>query len=329
MYNDLINWYNNNTYKSSIKICEFRKICELTSFLDDSCKHITPKQRMWHIINSNFNIQYCEICGKQSNFDRHKYCYQVCCSKICAKKFQSSEKWSDNCKKNYIKAELTCLEKYGVENYSKTDEYKEKYKETCLKKYGVENHMLIEDFVEKSKQTNLKIYGVEWYQQTDEFKGKYEKTCLERYGVGNMSYLSSTISKIHETKKKNGSYEKSKEENEIYYNLIELFGYSDIVRQYRDKRYYSKETKYLFACDFYIKSLDLFIEYDGIWTHKPQYLSEKERNEMIKKWKEKSEFSNYYKGAISAYNRDCLKREISREINLNIQFIRKFSDFSI
>lgn len=31
----------------------------------------------------------------------------------------------------------TSLEKYGVENYSQTQEFKEKFKQTCLERYGV------------------------------------------------------------------------------------------------------------------------------------------------------------------------------------------------
>ena len=42
--------------------------------------------------------------------------------------------------------------------------------------------------------------------------------------------------------------------------LISVCGEDDIIRQYNSERY-------PFSCDFYIKSLDVFIEYQGFWSH--------------------------------------------------------------
>jgi hypothetical protein len=54
-----------------------------------------------------------------------------------------------------------CLfDKYGVDHYSKTSEYKVKYVTTCMDKYGVDN-----------------------YSKTNEYKVKYIQTSLDRYGV--------------------------------------------------------------------------------------------------------------------------------------------------
>lgn len=59
--------------------------------------------------------------------------------------------------------------------------------------------------------------------------------------------------KSYETKRRNNSFNTSSDE-EVYYNyLLQHFEETDILRQYRDERY-------PFNCDFYIKSLDLFIE---------------------------------------------------------------------
>ena len=59
--------------------------------------------------------------------------------------------------------------------------------------------------------------------------------------------------KTNKTKKLNHSFNSSKIET-IYKNkLIEKFGIEDVIYQYMDERY-------PFNCDFYIKSLDLFIE---------------------------------------------------------------------
>lgn len=59
--------------------------------------------------------------------------------------------------------------------------------------------------------------------------------------------------KIYKSKKQNNSFNSSSYEENFYSNLLTIFENSDVVRQYKDERY-------PFACDFYIKPLDLFIE---------------------------------------------------------------------
>lgn len=54
---------------------------------------------------------------------------------------------------------------------------------------------------------------------------------------------------------------KSKSEDSIYKRLTLIFDKEDIVRNYPYDR------RYPFNCDFYIKSKDLFIEYQGHYTH--------------------------------------------------------------
>lgn len=68
------------------------------------------------------------------------------------------------------------------------------------------------------------------------------------------------IQKARETKFLNGSYKISKSENNFYNKLKLFIQQDDIIRGYIDNRY-------PFNCDFYIKSKDLFIEYQGHQTH--------------------------------------------------------------
>ncbi len=99
-----------------------------------------------------------------------------------------------------------------------------------------------EDHLERIKQTCIKKYGVENYTQTTEYKKL-------------MSELQPTIlEKINNTKRANGTFNTSKPEDAIYKILLDNFGEEDVIRQYRD------ECRYPFNCDFYIRSLDLFIE---------------------------------------------------------------------
>ena len=68
------------------------------------------------------------------------------------------------------------------------------------------------------------------------------------------------IAKARDTRLRNGTVKTSKAETDFYNRLCSVFGEYDVVHEYSDSRY-------PFACDFYIKSKDLFIEYQGHQTH--------------------------------------------------------------
>ena len=118
---------------------------------------------------------------------------------------------------------------------------KERYIKTCLEKYGVENPYQSEQVKDKIKQTCLKRYGVEHPMKLDFYKSKVNAA-------------------IYESKKKNHTFNTSKPEENGYKLLYNKFGFCNVKRQYRTELYQ-------FACDFYIKSLDLYIEFNFYWTH--------------------------------------------------------------
>jgi hypothetical protein len=154
----------------------------------------------------------CEICESENFVQYNKY--------LINKNRNNKGYYSCFSCKN-IECKKTCLKKYGVDSYSKTDIFKkaeslkykgikkghEKSKETCLKKYGVDSYfktnesknrnrkwMSSDEFIRKSKETCLKKYGVDSYSKTDEFKkkisddtydivSKIKKRFMENYGV--------------------------------------------------------------------------------------------------------------------------------------------------
>ena len=63
---------------------------------------------------------------------------------------------------------------------------------------------------------------------------------------------------MYETKKKKGTLNSSNVENELY-NLL-LTKFPKAIHHY-------ESSLYPFDCDFYITELDLYIEYQGTWTH--------------------------------------------------------------
>ena len=149
-----------------------------------------------------------------------------------------------------------------------TQQGHDNYYKSIQNMYGVDNIAKSDRARQNTVKTNQQKYGVDYVMQNPEIRAKAEATCKERYGstyyIGSKEcrdkFRDENLIKALETKKKNGTFNSSKPE-EDYYNLLkEKYGEEDVVRQYRDERY-------PFACDFYIKSLDLFIECNYSWTH--------------------------------------------------------------
>lgn len=111
--------------------------------------------------------------------------------------------------------------------------YRNKLNE-ILKKYNIPKHskeLTMKLNLEKGRETNLKKYGNEFVVRTNECKAK-----------------------IYNTKKEHNTFNTSKPEDLFYEELKKLFTSDDIIRQHKDN------IRYPFNCDFYIKSLDMFIE---------------------------------------------------------------------
>lgn len=195
------------------------------------------------------------------------------------------------------KARKTNIIRYGCNNPMQNELIKEKTKNSNIKKYGCDNVFQNENVKSKIKQTNIKRYGVPFYSQTDLFL----QTIKEK--------TPGIQQNIHNTKKLNNSFHISKPEKECYAYLKQK--YPDIISQYRSE-------KYPFNCDFYIPSLDLYIEFNGHWTHgkHPFDPDNKEDILILEKWK--SSDRPFYKTAINVWTiKDPYKRKIAKENNLN------------
>lgn len=127
------------------------------------------------------------------------------------------------------------------------------------------------------------------------------------------------------TKKKNNSFNISKPEDRTYEKLINKFKKEDVIRQYRD------ENRYPFNCDFYIKSMDLFIECNFLWTHGHHPFDESSIEDIktLEEWKNKSADSKYYQLAIEVWTkRDVLKRQTMIDNKLNYFVAYKEDDIN-
>ena len=272
-------------------------------------------------------------------------------------------KYGDEHYSNRIKAKETCLQRYGVTSPLKSEIFKQKSKETCLQKYGVEYTGQIPEKIEKTHKACLEKYGVDSVFKVQKFrnqsldtcikkyasdeddinsivnigqlkyvKDKMKNTCLEKYGVENpmqtqyyKNLISSILSsneiqkKIYNTKLLNNSFNISYQEDVCFDLLKEK--YSDCIRQY-------KSELYPFNCDFYIPSLDLYIEYNGSHYHHYHPFDINDDNDIneLNRLKEKAENSNAHKnGKKSQYDNiiytwtilDVKKRNIAQQNNLN------------
>ena len=212
--------------------------------------------------------------------------------------------------------------------------------ETCQQLYGVDcvfqradvrehctSPEAIKKMVETQKVNNKAKYGVEYQWQRQEVKDKVAKTNLQNWGnekgwqateegrqfLSNLHSSKEYQAKEIETKRKNKSFNTSKPEI-IYKKLLEdIFGVDNIVYQY-------KTDKYPFVTDFYIKSLDLYIELNFHWTHGLHPFNENALEDIVllNKWEEKAKISNFYKKAIDTWTiRDTKKLQFAINNNLN------------
>lgn len=161
---------------------------------------------------------------------------------------------------------------------------REKIEQTCLKRFGVTSPLSSVMCRTKGKQAHLEKYGVEHPMQRQETLLRTQTTCLERYGktsflatqenrdllktdalvqkrtdaIRSMDFVTRN-KKRHATMKLRGSYKKSKREDAVYEALVELFGVENIERQvYTNSRWH---------VDFFIKSLQTYVQFDGVYWH--------------------------------------------------------------
>ena len=131
------------------------------------------------------------------------------------------------------------------------------------------------------------------------------------YGVPNPVQNPKVLAKQWETKKIRGTFggPHSQQENRIYEVLCEKYGKDNVERQYKD------DERYPFYCDFYVKPLDLFIEYQGYFTHgtEPYDKDCVEHQNIVEELRRENHF-----GAIETWTiKDVEKRNTAKKNNLN------------
>ena len=203
-----------------------------------------------------------------------------------------------------LKAKNTYIKNLGVDNPSKSTLIKEKKSKTTLKNWGVENPFQSKIIISKIKDSKIKNHTTNYEIAKDKYK----------------QYL--IREKTYNTKKLNKSFKSSKLEAHLYKLLLLKFP---------NTKHIYRTDLYPFNCDFYIPELDLYIEYNGHWTHGPYDCHEPfDKNNtkhilMVQKLFDKSNELNFkgkrkesFLSVIDTWTvRDPLKRKTAKDNNLN------------
>lgn len=200
---------------------------------------------------------------------------------------------------NYERTVEGMMEKYGVPNNSlRTDVEHVAWNKGLTKE--------TDDRMKKASDNHIGVTA--WNKGLTEDTDPRMKCCAN-------SCRSETCKRLrYLTRKKNGTFNSSSQEEEYYIKLCDIFGDEDVVPQYTDDRY-------PFNCDFYVKSLDLFIELNFHWTHgnKPFDSNDEDCLRKLTLWEEKSKSSKYFVNAIKVWTvRDVEKVNIAHGNNLNL-----------
>ncbi len=304
---------------------------------NDSTNNVTLRENLTRIIYHIENRPVCKLCGKEVSFNGKKKLnfFDDYCSCSCS----NSATYNYN---SLLGQQEYNLKHYGVKHNFQTKKFKEKRKQSLIEHFGSLNDF--QKYTEnKGKETLIEHYGS--LENAYKVSSKhYKKTCLEKYGKD--SWFGSNDAKkyylkkynadhpmkndilkdkVFETKKKNHTCSSSKPEENGYKLLYNKFGFCDVKRQYKTK-------EYPFHCDFYIKSLDTYIEFNFHWTHGGHKFDCNSKDDINKLniWKEKSENGKHplYLSAIKAWTeRDPKKFEYAENNNLNYLAFYTWNEF--
>ena len=311
----------------------------------DDLSEKTPVYEIYYRLKNNLKKRpVCIICGKPVKYTSGHY------AKFCSKECQYSDLGKKITKEIKIKSNL---EKYGVEHTSQLKEVTDKrtksradhvnkiqqhVRESLYKKYGAYDVMHIPHILQKIKNTNLKKFGVEFplqqlKKENSEIYQKISQTCINKFDVDSPLKNKEVREKIKQTNiqkygvdnplKNKEIWKKSQDNRQIssksklennFLNYLKLkYESDDIITQYKSK-------EYPYYCDFYIKSINLYIEIQGHWTHNDHPFDINNLNDQLIMdiWRTKSLSDKYYKNALNTWTiKDVEKRNTAIQNNLN------------
>lgn len=198
----------------------------------------------------------CDVCGKEKDLSYRRYLksynnggYYACSNKcnLEKRKYEHTDEVKEKRKNTNIK-------KYGVDNFLKTDEYKEWFK--------INNPMFLDDVKEKYKKSIIEKHDVDNISKSAIVKKKKEKTCLKNHGVKspyqNRDIFEKSLNnglKILKFRNTDLFYQGSYEKDFLdrYYDKIK-------IRKGLSVEYIHNNKSKIYHSDFYLPDYNLMIE---------------------------------------------------------------------
>lgn len=153
-------------------------------------------QKLYHYLLDDFSLLLgkCKCCRNRCSFISFKKGYRTCCSYKCAANDidKINRGLDTQVKNNKIK--------YGRDFYMGSDDFKRKSKETLMNLYNVDNYTKTEEYKNHIIELNNEKYGCDYFVLTDEFKKKSKKTCISHFNVDNCMKNKDIQNKSKETK---------------------------------------------------------------------------------------------------------------------------------
>lgn len=264
----------------------FDSINEFTNFLDSSAPF---SRRVYCYLNDISSIPKCKVCNKDVKYN-HSTGYQKYCTNNCRlsdiKNIQDIKRQTNITKygatnvlaSTYgkLKKKKTCIEKYGVDNYVKTEEYKNRIKTGDIKRvYNTEKNRA----VSREKHYNLltlkyptltPLFSVLEYQGANSYEIIYPwlcKTCNKRFE----HWINNNYPILCPNCSPKGTH---------YENVLKSFFEKYNIRYiFRDRKKLNN-----LEIDFYLPDYNLGIEINGLYWHSEKFITD--HNYHLKKTQE-------------------------------------------
>lgn len=193
----------------------------------------------------------------------------------------------------------------GADHWTQTGQGRERLHKmfsTDEERQARSDRMKLVEVQEKIRATSVERYGTPYYWQSPEGRSRL-KVLLNNDEVQ---------AKIIATKKRRGTLNSSKAEKEAYELLTAKFGKDDVDVQYKT------DPRYPYACDFYVRSLDLFIELNASWLHGFHWFDETNRDDLVRLdeiVEKASQGKPMYERAVYIWTYDDLRKRATAEAN--------------
>lgn len=180
----------------------------------------------------------CDYCGKEIQRQYKEYLHR------------HDDELGDCCKKcEYVKAQVTMKNKYGVDKASE-----------------------IPGYFDKIKASNLKKFGVEWAIQNQEVLNKQKATVQNKYGVEHILQNPIYSAKVAQTKSLNNTSPTTKPQKMIGKILEELYGKCILEKPCGACN---------LDCAISINDINIDVEYDGHFYHQDKQ-RDRRRDNFVK-----------------------------------------------